>query len=107
LKRADTIPSGQKVAILSPETTSGDLSCTVLWRKGIIRERITDIAAVVDQVTVSRPNLLVIDWPDEDSILSLVSALRAGEATRGIGIIVVSRTMTAAAEKACSRPAPT
>lgn len=88
-----------RVLIVSHQNLEADLRNTVLWRKDVIRECTEDIVQALARISQFKPHLLVIDWSDEAPIYSLMHSIRHHDATKEAGIVVVSRTLTAAAEK--------
>ena len=88
-----------RVLIVSHQNLEADLRDTVLWRKDVIRECTEDIVQGLARISLFKPQLIVIDWLDEAPIYSLMHSIRHNDATREAGIVVVSRNLTAAAEK--------
>ncbi len=88
-----------RVLIVSDQDLKADLRGTVLWRKDVMREWISDIHTALDRIALFKPHLIVIDWPDEVPIYPLMHSIRHHDSTKEAGIVVVSRTLTADAEK--------
>jgi|GEM_PF-6105115 len=88
-----------RVLIVSDHDPKADLRGTVLWRKAVMRKLIPDIHSALDQIALFKPRLILIDWPDEAPIYPLINSIRQEDSTREAGIVVVSRTLSADAEK--------
>ena len=88
-----------RVLIVSDQDLKADLRGTVLWRKDVKREWISDIHLALDRIALLKPHLIVIDWPDEAPIYPLMHSIRHHDSTKEAAIVVVSRTLTADAEK--------
>ncbi len=88
-----------RVLIVSDQDLKADLRGTVLWRKDVMREWVSDIHTALDPIALFKPHLIVIDWPDEVPIYPLMHSIRRHDSTKEAGIVVVSRTLTADAEK--------
>jgi PAS domain S-box-containing protein len=88
-----------RVLIVSGQDLKADLRGTVLCRKDVKREWISDIHQTLDRIALFKPHLIVIDWPDEALIYPLMHSIRHHDSTKEAAIVVVSRTLTADAEK--------
>ena len=89
----------QRVLIVSQQNLKAELRNTVLWGKDIMREWIPDIQQALDRIELFKPQLIVIDWPDEAPIFHLMQSIRHNDSTKEAGIVAVSRNLTAAVEK--------
>ncbi len=88
-----------RVLIVSDRDLKADLRGTVLWRKDVQREWISDIHQTLDRIALFKPHLIVIDWPDETPLYPLIHSIRHHDSTKEAAIVVISRALTADAEK--------
>lgn len=88
-----------RVLIVSDQTLKAALRGTVLWRKDVMREWISDIHRTLDRIPLFKPHLIVLDWPEDPPLYPLIHSIRHHDSTKDAGIVVVSRTLTADAEK--------
>ena len=88
-----------RVLLVSHQNLQDDLCGTVVWRKDVMREWIADIHQALDRIALFKPQLIVIDWPDEKPIYPLIYSIRHQDSTKEAAIVVVSRALTAEAEK--------
>ena len=88
-----------RVLLVSHQNLKADLCNTVLWRKDVMREWIAHIHQALNRIALFKPQLIVIDWPEEAPIYPLIHSIRHQDSTKEAAIVVVSRALTADAEK--------
>jgi CheY-like chemotaxis protein len=89
-----------RVLIVASADLTPELGDTLLWRADITRVFSPSHEAALDAVRAVAPSLVIIDGIDTGASRALVERLRAGSETRGVSLIVLSRSKAPQDERA-------